>query len=210
MTEIGMLIMGEFNDKQTNLPHLLDEGLLKAENDQYKTKNSHLFQLTHGITSKITAPEFMTVGVTEKIAIAKPQALSRTPRKGLMTEQVDTPARIRPSYVNKWQQASKRSNKRQSRPQFQLADKSNLPKPRFPSTDYLAYNRPQMPTLRFGDSGLSIRVLQRLLISNGYNVRVDGVFGALTETAIKAFQSQRNLSVDGIVGPKTWSQLCSV
>ena len=210
MTEIGMLIMGEFNDKQTNLPQLLDEGLLKAENDQYQTKNSHFLQLTHGITSKITAPEFMAVGVTEKIAIAKPQTLSRTLRKDLMAEQVDTPARIRPSYVNKWQQVSKRSNNRQSRPQFQLADKSNLPKPRFPSTDYLAYNRPQMPTLRFGDSGLSIRVLQRLLISNGYNVRVDGVFGPLTETAIKAFQSQRNLSVDGIVGPKTWSQLCSV
>ncbi|MFM7560607.1 peptidoglycan-binding protein [Cylindrospermopsis raciborskii] len=204
MTEIGMLIMGEFNDKQTNLPQLLDERPLKAENDQYKTKNSHFSQLTHGITSKITAPEFMTVGVTEKIAIAKPQALSRTPRKRLIAEQ--TPAHIRPSYGYKWQQASKRSNNRQSRPQFQLADRSNLPKPKF----YLAYNRPQMPTLRFGDSGLSIRVLQRLLISNGYNVRVDGVFGALTETAIKAFQSQRNLSVDGIVGPKTWSQLCSV
>ncbi|EFA69451.1 peptidoglycan-binding protein [Cylindrospermopsis raciborskii S07] len=208
MTEIGMLIMGEFNDKQTNLPQLLDERPLKAENDQYKTKNSHFSQLTHGITSKITAPEFMTVGVTEKIAIAKPQALSRTPSKRLIAEQ--TPAHIRLSYGYKWQQASKRSNNRQLRPQFQLADRSNLPKPKFPSRDYLAYNRPQMPTLRFGDSGLSIRVLQRLLISNGYNVRVDGVFGALTETAIKAFQSQRNLSVDGIVGPKTWSQLCSV
>ena len=201
MTEIGMLIMGEFNYKQTNLPHLLDEQLLKAENAQYKTKNSHFSQLPHGITSKITAPEFMTVGVTEKIAI------SRTIRTGLMDKnegRVAIPDRYR------WQQASKRTKKRQLPPQFQLADRSNLPKRRPTPTDYLAYNRPQMPTLRFGDSGLSIRVLQRLLISNGYNVRVDGVFGALTETAIKAFQSQRNLSVDGIVGPKTWSQLCSV
>jgi len=201
MTEIGMLIMGVFNDKETNLPHLLDKWLLTAENVQQKTKNSHFPQSPHDITSKITAPEFMTMGGTEKIA------LSITTRKGLMAK---SDGQVGAGYSYKWQQASKRSNNRQSGTQLELADKSDLPKQRFPSTDYLAYNRPQMPTLRFGDSGLAIRVLQRLLISNGYNVRVDGVFGPLTETAIKAFQSQRNLSVDGIVGPRTWSQLCSV
>jgi peptidoglycan hydrolase-like protein with peptidoglycan-binding domain len=64
-----------------------------------------------------------------------------------------------------------------------------------------------LPTLRFGDSGNAVRVLQRLLSSNGYPVRIDGNFGALTETAVKAFQSQQNLLVDGIVGPKTWQKL---
>lgn len=64
-----------------------------------------------------------------------------------------------------------------------------------------------MLTLRFGNSGLVVRVLQRLLVSQGYRTRVDGNFGALTETAVKAFQSQRQLKVDGIVGPITWEQL---
>jgi peptidoglycan hydrolase-like protein with peptidoglycan-binding domain len=64
-----------------------------------------------------------------------------------------------------------------------------------------------LPTLRFGSSGNAVRVLQQLLISNGYSVRIDGYFGALTETAVKAFQSRRNLVVDGIVGPKTWREL---
>ena len=64
-----------------------------------------------------------------------------------------------------------------------------------------------MVTLRFGNSGIVVRVLQRLLVSQGYMTRVDGNFGALTEVAVKAFQGQRQLKVDGIVGPITWEQL---
>jgi peptidoglycan hydrolase-like protein with peptidoglycan-binding domain len=64
-----------------------------------------------------------------------------------------------------------------------------------------------MPTLLFGDSGVCVRVLQRLLLSNGYAIQVDGTFGALTETAVKTFQYRRNLLVDGIVGQKTWYEL---
>jgi len=64
-----------------------------------------------------------------------------------------------------------------------------------------------LPTLRFGNSGISVKVLQRILLSNGYAVPVDGVFGALTETAVKAFQSQSKLTEDGVVGSNTWREL---
>ncbi len=64
-----------------------------------------------------------------------------------------------------------------------------------------------LPTLRFGDSGDSVKVLQRLLLQNGYAIEIDGNFGALTETAVKAFQSQRNLVADGVVGSRTWREL---
>ncbi|MBD2196793.1 peptidoglycan-binding protein [Calothrix anomala FACHB-343] len=66
-----------------------------------------------------------------------------------------------------------------------------------------------LPNLRFGDAGDAVRVLQRLLINNRYAIKVDGVFGALTETAVKAFQSQRNLKADGIVGQRTWRELAN-
>ncbi|BAZ09802.1 peptidoglycan binding domain-containing protein [Calothrix sp. NIES-4071] len=65
----------------------------------------------------------------------------------------------------------------------------------------------RLPTVEFGDSGLSVRVVQRLLASSGYSMEVDGFFGALTEVAVKAFQNQRNLVVDGIVGQNTWREL---
>lgn len=64
-----------------------------------------------------------------------------------------------------------------------------------------------LPVLSFRSSGLAVKVLQQLLSSNGYTIRPDGVFGALTEAAVKAFQNKRNLPVDGIVGQRTWYEL---
>ena len=49
--------------------------------------------------------------------------------------------------------------------------------------------------------------LQELLdgIDNRYDTgRNDGIFGPLTELAVKRFQTDYKLTVDGIVGPKTW------
>ncbi|NES04851.1 MAG: peptidoglycan-binding protein [Okeania sp. SIO2F4] len=35
----------------------------------------------------------------------------------------------------------------------------------------------------------------------------DGIFGVSTDTALKQFQKDRNLTVDGIVGSQTWGAL---
>lgn len=70
-----------------------------------------------------------------------------------------------------------------------------------------AVNR--LPTLRFGDRGNSVRILQRLLASKGYPITIDGDFGVLTETAVKAYQSRQGLTADGIVGSRTWRALSS-
>ncbi len=64
-----------------------------------------------------------------------------------------------------------------------------------------------LPRVEFGDSGITVRVVQKLLVSSGYSLDVDGFFGALTETAVKAFQTQRNIVTDGIVGQNTWREL---
>lgn len=52
--------------------------------------------------------------------------------------------------------------------------------------------------------------IQKMLITIGYPIGpsgVDGVIGNGTITAIKAFQRDCNLSVDGIVGSRTWDRL---
>ncbi|MBR8836595.1 MAG: peptidoglycan-binding protein [Stigonema ocellatum SAG 48.90 = DSM 106950] len=72
---------------------------------------------------------------------------------------------------------------------------------------YQNLNNLSLPILHYGDSGISVKILQRLLLFNGYAVELDGLFGALTETAVKAFQYRRNLVTDGIVGEKTWDEL---
>jgi len=58
------------------------------------------------------------------------------------------------------------------------------------------------PTLRRGARGGDVRVLQGLL-----RVAADGVFGPVTEQAVRAFQASAGLKVDGVVGPATWGAL---
>jgi|SRR5450755_2996381 peptidoglycan hydrolase-like protein with peptidoglycan-binding domain len=64
------------------------------------------------------------------------------------------------------------------------------------------------PTLRQGSQGESVRQLQVALTELGvYAGPVDGEFGPLTDAAVKAFQQQRELTVDGIVGTITWRNI---
>lgn len=63
-------------------------------------------------------------------------------------------------------------------------------------------------TIRFGDSGSDVVYLQQRLTSKGYGVgAIDGKFGSKTLEAVKAFQAENNLTVDGIVGINTWNAL---
>ena len=63
------------------------------------------------------------------------------------------------------------------------------------------------PLVREGADGHPVRTLQHLLRGRGHQVAVDGDFGAKTDQAVRAFQQSKNLTVDGIVGPRTWSAL---
>lgn len=66
----------------------------------------------------------------------------------------------------------------------------------------------EMSVLRSGNIGRQVKTLQYLLTMHGYDCgEVDGVFGAKTASAVKAFQQAKGLTVDGIVGAKTWAAL---
>lgn len=55
---------------------------------------------------------------------------------------------------------------------------------------------------RKGNRGSNVKTIQRLL-----KIYSDGIFGPLTEEAVKTFQKEQGLTADGIVGVKTWSKL---
>ncbi len=63
------------------------------------------------------------------------------------------------------------------------------------------------PVLRRGDQGPEVAELQRRLTAAGFACTADGDFGPHTEWAVSEFQASRGLTVDGRVGPETWSAL---
>ncbi|NIR51350.1 transglycosylase SLT domain-containing protein [candidate division KSB1 bacterium] len=72
-------------------------------------------------------------------------------------------------------------------------------------TRYLKYKFP-MP------KGEDVLRVQLRLLELGYKQvgEPDGKYGAATEGAVRAFQKDRQLTVDGIVGPITWNALFDV
>lgn len=59
-----------------------------------------------------------------------------------------------------------------------------------------------MTTIRKGSRGVDVSALQQKL-----NLVPDGIFGPITDEAVRDFQKSHNLTVDGIVGAKTWAAL---
>ena len=70
-----------------------------------------------------------------------------------------------------------------------------------------------LPVLKRGAKGDTVRAMQFLLIGYGYDMEgygADGSFGGATERALKKYQSSNGLAVDGSCGPATWSKLLAL
>ncbi len=65
-------------------------------------------------------------------------------------------------------------------------------------------------TLKRGSRGADVTYLQQRLTAQGYGVgAIDGDFGQKTLEAVKAYQADYGLKVDGIVGAKTWASIAA-
>lgn len=62
-------------------------------------------------------------------------------------------------------------------------------------------------TRKAGATGNAVKALQQALVKHSRNMSVDGDFGSLTTSAVKAFQTETRLVSDGEVGPVTWQAL---
>lgn len=68
----------------------------------------------------------------------------------------------------------------------------------------------KLSVLRKGAKGEQVKALQRMLYAMGYDLGtagVDGSFGSKTDAAVRAYQKNKKLEVDGVVGPATWKKL---
>ena len=58
-----------------------------------------------------------------------------------------------------------------------------------------------------GDDGQEVMAIQKRLAELKYSVSIDGDFGPGTEAAVKKFQQDYGLDIDGIIGPATYRTL---
>ncbi len=87
---------------------------------------------------------------------------------------------------------------------------------------YVTYEAPaqktvsiELPVLKKGDKGESVKAMQTLLMGYGYQMKsdsgklysADGSFGGATERALRAFQENNGLEPDGSCGRLTWTKL---
>lgn len=81
----------------------------------------------------------------------------------------------------------------------------NLPAAADPN--YLTLN-----LIRKGYHGKDVKFAQQQLVmfmpDYAADVVPDGIFGTMTESAMKAFQMKNGLTADGICGAMTWNRLC--
>src|SRR5215211_4608988 len=73
---------------------------------------------------------------------------------------------------------------------------------------------PNSPTLQLGSAGTKVTELQRILTQVGYGSLlgqsgIDGKFTTSTQNAVKRFQQDNRLPVDGKTGVLTWGALCA-
>ena len=61
--------------------------------------------------------------------------------------------------------------------------------------------------LKLCDTGYDVVLVQQALAAQGFDVPTSGNFDPATDAAVRAYQEQFGLTVDGLVGRETWTHL---
>lgn len=70
-----------------------------------------------------------------------------------------------------------------------------------------AASAPAFPHQSRGNRGVDVKAIQGFLLHHGSGPSVDGIFGASTEAAVKAFQVAKGITASGRVDAATWAAL---
>lgn len=68
----------------------------------------------------------------------------------------------------------------------------------------------EWPVVQAGSRGDMVVWLQQHLVGAGYNVPINGIYGAKSRRAVKRFQNRKGLTADSIAGTETWNRLLKV
>jgi hypothetical protein len=84
---------------------------------------------------------------------------------------------------------------------------ATFPSPPLPPASVLQHPPYPGTPIRHGSQNAHVRTVQQRLKDLGWAIVVDGAFGPKTHQTVVAFQRQKRLNPDGIVGPRTWAAL---
>jgi peptidoglycan hydrolase-like protein with peptidoglycan-binding domain len=78
----------------------------------------------------------------------------------------------------------------------------------YPNTDYLGQPSPDIHCHSGYYGGVdqaNVATWQAQMAARGWSIDADGMYGPSSESVCQQFQGEKGLSVDGLVGPETWS-----
>ncbi len=153
-------------------------------------------------------------GPAASSSLSPTQAQSPPSQMQLPSQQQQLPSQQQ-QLPSQQQQLPSQQQQLPSQQQTQLSQQPLAPPAQAPprqSTTFMC--NPNSPLLQLGFTGAKVAELQRVLIQLGYGPflgqsGIDGKFGTSTHNAVKKFQEDNRLTVDGIAGPITWRVLCS-
>lgn len=84
----------------------------------------------------------------------------------------------------------------------------NTPPVKVPTPKPANVKVPAFPGLMaMGSRGSGVRQAQAQFAKRGWRIGVDGIFGQQTRGVVLAFQKEKKIAVDGIIGPVTWRKM---
>ncbi len=158
------------------------------------------------LQQQLKAAGFYQAAVTQIYDVSTEEAVRRFQRSaGLRVDGIVGASTLQK--LESWQGKKPSATTRQTKKPSPATTQAKNPSP----TNSATTQRRNPNYLAKGDEGGDVRVLQeRLRVAGFYYGNATGIFGPITEEAVKRFQDSYKLDVDGIVGPATLGKLPGV
>lgn len=188
------------------LPLALSLSILGAVSSVMALEKGDQGPSVRNLQQQLKAAGFYQAGVTQIYDVSTEDAVRRFQRAaGLRVDGIVGASTLQK--LESWQGKKPSATTRQTKKTSPATTQATKPS----ATRSATTQRRNSNYLAKGDEGGDVRVLQeRLRVAGFYYGNATGIFGPITEEAVKRFQDSYKLDVDGIVGPATQSKLPGV
>lgn len=188
------------------LPLALSLSILGAVSSVMALEKGDQGPSVRNLQQQLKAAGFYQAGVTQIYDVSTEDAVRRFQRAaGLRVDGIVGASTLQK--LESWQGKQPSATTRQTKKTSPATTQATKPS----ATSSATTQRRNSNYLAKGDEGGDVKVLQeRLRVAGFYYGNATGIFGPITEEAVKRFQDSYKLDVDGIVGPATQSKLPGV